>query len=257
MKIEEMRQRKKELGYSNKVIAKRAGLPLGTVQKVFSGETKAPREATLKALEKLLAPAYQYTIPSSGSAGIVRESSPAYAKSGGYTLEDYLALPEDRRVELIDGEFYEMYAPTTGHQAIGGFIYKQLLDHVLDRHASCMPLMSPVDVQLDCDDKTVVQPDVMIVCDPVKFKNGRVFGAPDYLVEVLSPSTRRKDMTLKLYHYTNAGVREYWMIDPESRTVYCSDFTQEKIIMEIHSFDDSIPVGIFGGKCLVDLSELN
>ena len=72
-----------------------------------------------------------------------------------------------------------------------------------------MPFVSPVDVQLDEDDRTVVQPDVLIVCDRSKFQNGRVFGAPDFVVEVLSPSTSKKDSRLKLYKYGEAGVREY------------------------------------------------
>lgn len=250
MTIEDMRNRKIELGISNKALAERAGVPLGTVQKIFSGETKAPREATLKALERILAPVHLYTV-SEPPAGVLRETMPAYNVKGPYTLEDYLALPEERRVELIDGEFYEMYAPTTGHQAIGGFIHKQLLDHVLDRKGPCMPLMSPVDVQLDCDDKTVVQPDVMIVCDKDKFRGGRVFGAPDYLAEVLSPSTRKKDMSLKLYKYSNAGVREYWMVDPEKQKIVVYDLEHEDI-PKIFSFDDKVPVLIWNGDCEID-----
>ena len=252
MTIEEMRNRKIELGFTNKVLAERAGVPLGTVQKILSGETKAPRQATLKALQNVLAPTHLYTVSEQLPAGLIREPAPAYsAEHVGYTLADYLALPEDRRVELIDGEFYEMYAPTTGHQATGGFIYKQLLDHVLSREGSCMPLMSPVDVQLDCDDRTVVQPDVMIICKKEKFRGGRVFGAPDFIAEVLSPSTRKKDMTLKLYKYSNAGVRDYWMVDQVRQKVIVYDLEHEDI-PKIYSFDDKVPVMVWDGGCEID-----
>ena len=113
-----------------------------------------------------------------------------------------------------------------------------------------MPFMSPVDVQLDCDEKTVVQPDVLIVCDRAKFQNGRVFGAPDFVAEVLSPSTRKKDMSLKVYKYMNAGVREYWIIDPEKKAVIVYDLEHEAIPV-IYGFDAEIPVLVWDGKCRI------
>ena len=147
-----------------------------------------------------------------------------------------------------------MAAPTTLHQLIGGFLHKKLLDHALAHKGPCIPLMSPVDVQLDEDNKTVVQPDVMIVCDRSRFRNGRIFGAPDFLVEVLSPSTRQKDMVLKLYKYQNAGVREYWIVDPLYQRVYVHCFEKADYAPEQYGFDAVIPVGISGGKCSIDFS---
>ena len=170
-----------------------------------------------------------------------------------HTMEDYLALPEEERVELIDGVYYDMAAPTTVHQALAGFIHKLLLDYVLEQRGPCMPLMSPVDVQLDRDDKTMVQPDVLIVCDRDKFQSGRVYGAPDYLVEILSPSTRKKDMQLKLYKYGHAGVREYWMVDPDQRRVLVYDLEKEQF-PAIYSFSEQVPVLIWDGRCKVDFA---
>lgn len=190
---------------------------------------------------------------------IIRESAGSYnalSKEHLYTIADYYALPEDQRVELIDGVFYDMAAPTTIHQGLAGMIHKKFLDHVLEHKGPCFPFISPVDVQLDCDDKTVVQPDVMIVCDRDKHKNGRIFGAPDMVVEILSPSTRRKDMQLKLHKYGNAGVREYWMIDPRKKVVVQYDLEHLDPPV-IYGFDDKVPVLIWDGACVVDFKEVN
>ena len=187
---------------------------------------------------------------------MVHEPAPAYRKKQGeYTLEDYLALPDEERVELIDGVLYDMAAPRTWHQAIGGFIYKLLLDHVLANGGPCMPFMSPVDVQLDEDDRTVVQPDVLIVCSRERYRDGRIFGAPDFLVEVLSPSTRRKDMQLKLFKYGNAGVREYWIVDSEKKRVIVYDFEHEEA-PAVYTFADKVPVLIWDGRCEIDFAQI-
>ena len=118
-----------------------------------------------------------------------------------------------------------------------------------------MPFVSPVDVQLDEDDRTVVQPDVLIVCDRSKFQNGRVFGAPDFVVEVLSPSTSKKDSRLKLYKYGEARVREYWMIYPNRKTIVVYDF-EHSDIPSIYSFDDKVPVSIWDKQCVIDFSRI-
>ena len=268
MTIEEMRQRKRELGYTNQMIAERSGIPLSTVQKVFAGATSSPRRETIealgRALEKDKSAVYEDPVTSDR---MVNETSEAYnvnAEDGNsseaenrlYTLEDYLRLPDDQRVELIDGVFYDMAAPTTIHQGVAGFLHKKFLDFVMENKGPCFPFISPVDVQLDCDDKTVVQPDILVVCDRTKYKNGRVFGAPDLVVEVLSPSTRRKDMQLKMYKYAGAGVREYWMVDPDKKLVVQYDL-EHLGIPAIYNFQSVIPVLIWDGACTIDLREMD
>ena len=268
MTIEEMRQRKRELGLTNQMIAERSGIPLSTVQKVFAGATSSPRRETIEALERVLGQdkSAVYGDPVT-SDRMVCETSAAYnvsAVDGNssdtenrlYTLEDYLRLPDDQRVELIDGVFYDMAAPTTIHQSIAGFLHKKFLDFVMANKGPCFPFISPVDVQLDCDDKTVVQPDVLVVCDRTKYKNGRVFGAPDLVIEVLSPSTRRKDMQLKMYKYAGAGVREYWMVDPEKKLVVQYDL-EHLGIPAIYNFQSVIPVLIWDSACRIDLGEMD
>lgn len=263
MTIDEMKRRKKELGYTNQQLAELTKIPLGTIQKVFSGSTKSPRRDTILAIQRVLCSTDHSadSLPEKSiydspiEAKVVCDPAVNYRRKSGYTLEDYLALPEEQRVELIDGVFYDMAAPTTVHQAFGGFIHKKLLDYVLENQGPCMPFMSPVDVQLDEDDKTVVQPDVLVVCDRSKFQNGRVFGAPDFLIEVLSPSTRAKDMRLKMYKYGDAGVREYWIVDPKNKKVIVYDFENDGIPV-VYSFEDSVPVLIWDGQCKIDFAEI-
>lgn len=277
MTIEEMRERKRELGYTNQMISDRTGIPLSTVQKIFAGATTSPRRETVLALEALLDPhsriKYEEVNKTTGS---FRDPASAYGGSAGrmndkrtvesshimtgsalgpYTLEDYLLLPEDRRVELIDGVFYDMASPTTIHQSIAGFLYTNFLDYVMKNKGPCYPFIAPVDVQLDCDDKTVIQPDVLIVCDRSKFRNGRVFGAPDLVVEVLSPSSKKKDMQIKLSKYYDAGVREYWIVDPEKKILVQYDMEHMEL-PSVYNAESTIPVLIWNGEYSIDLKEM-
>ena len=249
MTIDEMRQKKKEKGYTYVQIADLSGVPLGTVQKVFSGETEKPRYDTLLALEQLFT-----------DTPVLRESA-LYKhngrdeRNGRYTLDDYYALPDEQRVELIDGYFYDMSSPTFGHQSIGGEIHRQIANYIMEHGGDCRPFIAPVDVQLDCDNKTMVQPDVGIVCDPSKIKRFGIYGAPDFLVEVISPSTKKKDYALKLSKYMEAGVREYWILDfrQEKILVY---FFESDIYPVIYGFDQPVPVNIYDGNLKIDFSNI-
>lgn len=266
--VYEMREKKQELGYSYEKIAELSGVPVSTVRKVLGGSTKAPRSATLKMLSRafLQDPAgkssgeYLYTVNTQEQQSyMLREAVPAYhieKKQGEYTLEDYLALPDERRVELIDGVIYDMSSPTGYHQMIAGQLYSILLSWIRGKNGGCMPFISPVDVQLDCDDKTVVQPDVLILCDKKKYTPVRIVGAPDYVAEILSKSTKKKDIFIKLNKYKNAGVREYWIIDPERKTVMVWNFEKDDEV-KMYGFRDKIPVGIYNGDCLIDFSEID
>ena len=245
MTIQEMKEKKREKGYTYAQMAELSGVPLGTIQKIFSGETESPRYDTLQALEQLFT-----EIPA------VQEGTFYQAdRNGSYTLDDYYALPEDQRVELIDGYFFEMLAPTFGHQTIGGEIYRQIANYIMDKGGSCRPFIAPVDVQLDCDERTMVQPDVGIVCDPDKIKRFGIYGAPDFLVEVISPSTKKKDYTKKLAKYMEAGVREYWILDPDQKRLLVY-FFEGDVYPVIYGLDQPIPVGIYNGGLVIDFSNI-
>lgn len=248
MTIKEMKDRKKELGYTYAQISQLSGVPLGTVQKIFSGATASPRYDTLLELEKVLAPR---------DPSCFHEPQAIYSakRQGEYTLEDYYRIPEERRVELIDGVIYDMASPTSFHQLIAGLIYTKLLNHVLEKKGQCLPMISPIDVQLDCDNRTMVQPDVVVVCDRDKVIERCIYGAPDFVIEVISKSSTRRDSVIKLNKYLIAGVKEYWMIDPDRQKVLVYRFQKEEYPV-IYGFDSQIPVGIWDDCFAIDFREV-
>ncbi|MDO4312336.1 MAG: Uma2 family endonuclease [Eubacteriales bacterium] len=176
-------------------------------------------------------------------------------KQGEYTIEDYYALPDHCRVELIDGVIYNMAAPSGSHQDIAGEIFYQLKDYIRCNKGNCMVRIAPSDVQLERDDKTMVQPDVYIGCDREKFKEQVYYGAPDLVVEVLSPSSRKRDRGVKYQKYHDAGVREYWIVDLTAKRVVVTDF-EHKSATKIYTFEDKVPVGIWEGKCKITLDDI-
>lgn len=191
-------------------------------------------------------------------ADMIKEAASAYnvpKQQGEYTIEDYYKIPDDVRVELIDGVIYDMGAPSSLHQIITNRINIRIDAYVQKKKGKCIVVISPIDVQLDCDDRTMVQPDVLIICDRNKIKKRVVYGAPDLVVEVLSPSTRIKDISIKMKKYHNAGVREYWIVDPDKKRVYVYEFEKEEL-PAVYTFEDKVPVGIFEGECEVDFAEI-
>lgn len=271
MTLSQMQYYKQQHGYSYDQLSQLTGIPKGTIQKIFTGVTKSPRYDTLQALERVLKPVNQDKpagFADDEQAGLINqpdmvcETAVPYGqkKQGEYTLEDYYALPEDKRYELIDGVLYEMTAPTTVHQIIALQMCYQIEKFIEGKEGSCMTYIAPVDVQLDCDDKTMVEPDVIILCDRSKDINRCIYGAPDFVAEVLSKSTRRKDIGVKTYKYANAGVREYWMIDPKDMKVIVYTFAQNddaEDTVSIFGFQDKIPVGIYNGELKIDFAKIS
>lgn len=253
MTIEEMKQKKLQKGYSYAQISELSGVPLGTVQKIFSGDTKHPRYATLQALEQVLKDRDGNMMLNDSAA--FSYGSPQEKKQGGYTIEDYFDLPEERRVELIDGVIYDVEAPTFDHQKIAGEIYRQIANYITDNNGKCEAVMSPIDVQLDCDNKTMVQPDVLVLCSNEKILKGRVFGAPDFVLEVISTLTKRKDYFKKLEKYESAGVREYWILDPYKKRLVVFFFERD-IYAQTHDLTTPVPVNIYGGKLQIRMDHI-
>jgi len=247
MDIRELKEKKKSLGYSNEKIAELSGVPLSTVQKVFAGVTQQPRYDTLAALERALDPTG------------VREAVFQYGidkKQGEYTIEDCEKLPEDILVELIDGVMYIITSPTLLHQELVGEFYIRLKEYIKKNGGQCRTMVSPVDVHIDKEDnKTLVKPDVFVVCKRDKFTRRWIEGSPDLVIEVLSPSTKRKDMAIKLKKYIETGVREYWLVDPDQRKIMVYDLENYDFPI-MYTFEDKVHVGIFDGDCIIDMAEI-
>lgn len=258
MTLKEMNNRREKLGYSYERVAELSGVPVETVQKILDGIIESPDYATLRALERVLQPTKEETYDWENDTS-VRESATSYGvkKQGMYTVEDYYELSKDERLELIDGVLYNMSSPSSIHQVITGKIYNKLENYIMGKKGQCIPIISPMDVQLDCDDKTIVQPDVMIICDREKIQKGVVYGAPDFVVEVLSPSTGRRDKSLKVSKYMGAGVREYWLVDPKKKNiiVYTEDGEGDCDIY-IYTFENEVPVRIFNQDCKINFKEI-
>lgn len=139
-----------------------------------------------------------------------------------YTYKDYLGWPDEERWEIIDGNPFNMTpAPSRKHQEILGELYRQFANGLIGK--SCRAYMAPFDVRLfpseQLDDNNVVQPDITVICDPGKLKDAGCEGAPDLIVEVLSPSTAKKDKGIKKRLYERAGVKAYWIVDPFNHTI--------------------------------------
>ena len=175
---------------------------------------------------------------------------------GEYTREDLEAFPVDACVELIDGVLYDMSGATHEHQLITFNIGFQLKQHVIQNKGTCSVTVAPCDVHLQADDsKTAVQPDVFVVCDKSKISRKNIEGAPDLVVEVLSPSTKKKDYTIKFHKYSEAGVLEYWLVDPDNQKVIVY-LLGDDINTFLYTFDDKIPVAIWGNECYVDMNAI-
>lgn len=191
--------------------------------------------------------------------GMAREEMALYAakRQGEFTVEDYRRLPDEVRAELIDGELIYMEAPGYTHQELIMELSVELVNYIRANKGSCRVVQFPLDVQLDCDDRTMVQPDLIIICDEKKIVRKGIYGAPDLCIEILSPSTRKKDCTLKVQKYMNAGVREYWIVDPDKKAVITYRFKGEDIPgISMYTFQDKVPVGIFGGSLEIDFQEI-
>lgn len=162
-----------------------------------------------------------------------------------YTIEDIYALPEGERAELIDGKIYYMAPPSTRHQRIISDIHYRIKDYIIKNNGECEVLPAPFAVFLNKDNKNYVEPDISIICDKDKITDKGCHGAPDWVIEIISPGNKEMDYFKKLFKYQAAGVREYWIVDPIKEMVMVYRF--EKETMEEYSFGEDIPAGIYEG----------
>lgn len=285
MDIREMIAEKERIGMSYEKLSYYSGISVGALHKIFSGQTKHPRKETLRAIERIFtgedkegkyskqlwknAPAFPHDIggdavlceaPATYGGAVVSKLNfePVSEKKTDreHVLDDYYRLPSDRRVELIDGHFFEMQAPGSLHQEIVSIIQYHFSDFVRKNKGNCKVYGAPIDVQLDQDDRTMVQPDLIVVCDRKKISKFGIYGAPDFCLEVVSPSSGRKDVFLKNYKYANAGVREYWIILPQEKKLLVYNYESECLTPGVYPLSGTKGVGIWDNRLEISLDEI-
>lgn len=168
----------------------------------------------------------------------------ALAQAKAYTIEDIYALPDGQRAELIDGQMYMMAPSNTIHQKISWKLHQTIGNYIDSMGGNCDVLAAPFAVFLNEDDYNYVEPDISVICDRNKINEKGCIGAPDWIIEIVSPSTQRTDYGFKLFKYCNAGVREYWIVNPATHVVNVYDFENGEKTMQ-YSFDEDIPVCIY------------
>lgn len=172
----------------------------------------------------------------------VMKMNEALAKGRKYTVEEVEAMGDDVLVELIDGVIYYQAALTLTHQKLLMFLSGTIWSHIRQKHGSCEVYQAPLALYLNQDSETYLIPDLMLVCDKEKRIEKGVIKGPDVVMEVVSPSSRTRDYILKLSKYESAGVREYWVLDPNEGKIVVYRFASEEI--KIYGFQDKIPVKV-------------
>ena len=168
-----------------------------------------------------------------------------------YTYEEWLGLDDGNRYELLNGRLYMMASPTPQHQAVSMEISRQIANFLIGKPCKVYP--APFDVRLNKKDDTVFEPDIAVICDSSKISKKGCEGAPDFIVEILSPSTESHDRITKFKAYRRAGVHEYWIIDSDKKIVTAYRLIDENYVAEVYSDADAAPVQTLPG-CEIDLS---
>lgn len=161
-----------------------------------------------------------------------------------YTVADIEALPEGQYAELIDGEMFMMAAPTSTHQRILVNLLLDIGEYIRKKKGNCEVYPSPYGIYIKDDDRHFVMPDISVICNKNIIEEKGCFGAPDFVIEIVSPSTGHMDYVRKLKLYREAGVREYWIVDPQMKIVTVYDLTHGEKAVE-YPFSEKIKVGIY------------
>lgn len=162
-----------------------------------------------------------------------------------YTIDDIYALPDGERAELIDGKIYYMAPPSWRHQQLSGKLYQKIANYIDSKDGKCEVLAAPFAVFLNEDDINYFEPDISVICDLSKLDDNGCHGAPDWVIEIVSPGSKSRDYMTKLFKYRIAGVREYWIVDAEKQRIMVYGFENDTV--EQYDFGEDVPVGIYEG----------
>lgn len=170
----------------------------------------------------------------------------ALAQEKFYTEDDYYKLPENIRAELMDGQIYYQAAPSRIHQKILNFLNTEINIYIRSKNGSCEVYPAPFAVKLFQDDRTtIVEPDISIICSHEKLTDRGCAGAPDWIIEIISPGNPEHDYIYKLQLYTVAGVREYWIVDPYKERIFVYYLEKAKFEVETYTFRDIVKANIY------------
>ncbi len=172
-----------------------------------------------------------------------------------YTEADYYNLPDDVRAELIDGQIYYQAAPNRTHQEILNFLNTEINIYIRSKGGKCRVYPAPFAVKLYRDKENIVEPDISVICDHDKLTDQGCTGAPDWIIEIISPGNPGHDYIRKLNLYADAGVREYWIVDPRTENVLVYYWGQTDFQMEPYTFQDEIKVNIYE-DLLINFSDI-
>ena len=253
---------REHLGMSQRELEKKSGVRQSEISKIERGEGNP----SLKTIEKIMT-AINHEInyvPKNSKRKSVSDCLPtneSVAKyinkcQGNYTISDIEQLPENISIELIEGIIYDMSVPTLKHQMIVNYITHSFNEFIHAKNGTCIALSGPTGVWFENDDTDLLIPDMLVVCDRSKLKAKGIVGAPDFVLEVMSPSTRHRDLVEKFKIYAEKGVREYWIIDPTNRKLIVHHF-EKTDIPEIYGFNNNACVGIYNGELNIDLVEID
>lgn len=170
-----------------------------------------------------------------------------------YTIADIENLPEGERAELIDGKMYMMGTPTTAHQRMLVYLCAEFKNYIDKKNGECEVFIAPFAVYLN-ETNNYVEPDLVVVCDKDKVDDKGYHGGPDFVIEIVSPSSERMDYAIKLFKYRTYGVREYWIVDIEKKRIQVYDLEHDD--MKEYSFSDKVPVEIYDGDLEIDFSKV-
>ena len=280
MTIQELIQKKKNLGWSNARLSEASGVPVSTVNKVFSGATRNPRHETIAAIEIALARSEalsgqdlkaeknpvqrtypEYEVRDDTKLLMVKEAQSVYGRNYPeslkskrlYTVDDLEVLDEGIRAELYDGELIVMETPNLMHQRMVTNLWRQLDDYIESHECSCIAAAAPLDVRMNPEDRyNALQPDVLVICDESIIIDSRIKGAPVFVAEIVSKSTAARDYRKKMVKYAEGGVKEYWIIDPYKRCLVIYRF-EEDACPQILPLSGKTGVGLCDGDLQIDL----
>lgn len=250
MDISELKNMKKQSSLTNQEIADLSGIPVSTINKIFSGATQNPRYATLLAIEQVLATKekipFTYDELKEEPVMLREQTTPYMYRARTYQERDIEELSEWARAELIDGKLYMLSVPNRMHQYIVTKLLYRIEGHIEKKKGTCHVYPSPFDVRLFANDTTVVQPDILVVCNKDILTDKGCSGAPDWIIEITSDSNAKHDYITKMMKYQKAGVREYWIVSPQEEKVFVYNF-EDAAKTEAYTYEQMVPSGVLEG----------